>query len=117
MTGAKIPLNANCVVRVEDAKTLQDLKDRLKCDHIYEVVSKLIQYYERLEILQHYLGCESIEHLFHEIEEMLPKSKKQLLVAKTNRYLDELRRLDVPQPVLNKLSETIFNVIMNGGRF
>ena len=98
----------------EDKKRLKDLSKKLGLKE-YEVVKILLDNYEKLEVLQHYLGCESIEHLFHEIEKMLPKSKKQIIIAKTNRYLDELDKLGIPLHVLEKLRETIYPIILNGG--
>lgn len=97
-------------VKEEDWKRLKDISDR-KGLKLYETVSMLIKCYERLEMLQHYLGCESIEDLFREIEEMLPKSKKQLIIAKTNRYLDELSNLGIPMELRDKLSMAIFKVL------
>ncbi len=61
------------------------------------------------------MGCESIDQLFEELEQLIPKSKKQLIVAKTNKYLEELKKLDVPRPILDKLSDMIYPVILNGG--
>ena len=101
-------------IKKEDYYTLRKLKDQFNCE-FYEVVSKLIRIYDKLEVLQHYLGCESIDQLFEELEQLIPKSKKQLIVAKTNRYLEELEKLDVPKPILDKLSDMIYPVILNGG--
>jgi len=101
-------------IREEDYYTLKRLKKDFNCE-FYEVISKLIRIYEKLEVLQHYLGCESIDQLFEELEQLIPKSKKQLIVAKTNQYIDELKRLDIPLPVLERLKEVIYPIILNGG--
>ena len=101
-------------IKKEDYYTLRKLKDQFNCE-FYEVVSKLIRIYEKLEVPQHYLGCESIDQLFEELEQLIPKSKKQLIVAKTNQYLDELEKLDIPLPVLERLREVIYPIILNGG--
>ncbi len=98
----------------EDKKRIKELTKKLNLKE-YEVIKILLDYYERLEVLQHYLGCESIERLFHEIERLIPKSKKQLVIAKTNQYIDELDRLGIPTSVLEKLRETIYPIILNGG--
>ena len=105
----------NVAVKSEDKLRIKELSKRLNLKE-YEVITKLLDAYERLEILQHYLGCESIEHLFHEIEEMLPKSRKQLLIAKTNRYLEELEKLGIPVELRDKISMAVFK-ILDGGRF
>lgn len=100
-------------LREKDIRVLGELKDRLDCRYIYQVVSKLIEYYERLEYLKHRLGCESIEHLFYILDEKLPKTKKQVVVSKTNQYIEDLRRLDIPRHVLDKLSDTIYKIIFD----
>ncbi len=102
-------------VKVEDKDRLKDLSKRLGIKE-YEVIKKLLDIYEKLELLQHYLGCESIDDLFEEIESMLPKNKRQLLIAETNKYLDKLRNLGVPEQIATKLSEMIYPLILNGGK-
>ncbi|RLI81513.1 hypothetical protein DRP04_06000, partial [Archaeoglobales archaeon] len=54
-------------IREEEYHILKKLKKEFNCE-FYEVVSKLIKIYERLELLQHYLGCDSIDALFDELE-------------------------------------------------
>jgi len=102
-------------VKEKDKERLKSLSKKLNLKD-YEVISKLLDYYERLEMLQHYLGCESIEQVFEVIEEMLPKDRKKLIIAETNKYIDKLRRLEVPEYILNKLADTIYPIILNGGR-
>jgi len=104
-------------IRKNDAETLKRIKQTLKCKHLYDVISELIKIYERLEMLQHYLGCETVQQLFYEIEEQLPKSKKQLIIAKTNKYLDELKKIGVSPILLDRLMEAISSIIFKEGRF
>ena len=99
-------------VKEEDKKRIKDLCEKLNLKE-YKVISKLLDYYEKLEELKYYLGCSSIEHLFHLLEEKLPKSKKQLAVIKTNQYIEDLRRLNIPKHVSDKLSNTIYKIIFD----
>ena len=100
-------------VKVEDKERIKKLAIMRNLKE-YEVISKLLDYYEKLEMFQHYLGCETVEELFQEIEELLPRSKKQLIVAETNKYIDKLRRLEVPEHIINQLSEIVYPFILKG---
>lgn len=91
---------------------LLDISRTLNCRHLYETIGKLVEVYEKVEVIQHILGAEDIDETFQMISEFLPKSQMQRRIAEANRFLDKLRQLGVPRSELNVISETIFKVIV-----
>ena len=51
---------------------LVDISKTLNCRHLYETVSKLVEVYEKVEVIQHLLGAEDIDETFQMISEFLP---------------------------------------------
>ena len=91
---------------------LVDISKTLNCRHLYEAIDKLVEVYEKVEVIQHLLRAEDIDETFQMISEFLPKTQMQQRIAEANRFLDKLEQLGVPRSELDVISENIFKVIV-----
>ena len=82
----------------------------------YRFIRYLLDIYDKLNTIKFYLGYDSIEEVFAFIEDALPKSRYEMVIRETNKYLERLSKLGFPEMLQAELADTIHAILRKNAR-